>query len=222
MEKPPMYEIDILVYDEKKNQFKPGLHVTQDCKKRSKSILSVHVARQEGIWPSEEWLADYEKFNAFYRDDFKGHPIFASCEALREFNKTGASLVSRLRQELSSNHHKHQVRVADFQPLYSNIKVGNAVSAWWHIMDQNYKFVIPIQHLPVSEQLKSRLMAWRFRKSRGWLSASCCQSLNQEGHDLEEHILWELNVCESKDVTDCRQGCERLMKQESFESVHCQ
>jgi hypothetical protein len=61
--------------------------------------------------------------------------------------------------------------------------------------------------------LKSRLMVWRSRKGRDGLDVSCCESLNHEGHDLEEHILWELNVR----VSDFRDG-DKLVPRTSMES----
>lgn len=87
--------------------------------------------------------------------------------------------------------------VVIFQPLYANVEVGDAVAGWWHLRDKNYGFVVPIQHLPVSDELKSRLMLWRFRKGRDLLRS--LQNHNEsvlydECHDLEENILCELNT----------------------------
>jgi hypothetical protein len=186
------YKIRLLVYDHNTHQFRSGLDIQRCLPDGRQSSVSLEEARKEGIAPSESWMQDYIKWNS--HDDgecaFKGHPVFSSRKALFEFDDAGVILSTRLRHELEGR----GVEVEDFQPLYSNIEVGDALSGWWHIKDKNYGFVIPIQHLPVSDELKSRLMNWRFRKGRDCLNRSACDSLNKEGRDLEEHILWELNV----------------------------
>ena len=135
---------------------------------------------------SKKWMEKYRDWNHFGGSP----PIFESVEELRSFNAQGKTLVEELRSELGET-----AVVEPFLPLFINLEVGNAVSGWWHLRDRNYDMVIPIQRLPVSADLKSRLQAWRMRKHAGWLDPDCCASLNEEGHDLEEHILWELNVC---------------------------
>jgi hypothetical protein len=219
----PEFTIRLLVYDERSHQFNCNLDVHSrrqlpEADNTSGGFAESSVSMEDlvgrnGISPSEGWMQDYLKWLSFGKNAAKGRPIFSSIEDLNEFNDTGVSLVSRLRAELDPT----KVTVVDFQSLYSNIEVGNAVAAWWHIKDQNYNLVVPIQNLPVSDALKSRLQAWRCQKGTDWLDVSYCEILNKERRDLEEHILWELNVRENKDPTDKRRP---VSKQESFESVH--
>ena len=218
--------------------------------------------QQQGInlLPSAQWMQEYKEWNNFFSssssspnnkedngadgdvDECTGHPVFASVEALYEFNDKGAELVARLRQELATAITTSTttstvvvVKVEDYVPLFSNIKVGDVVSAWWHIKDQNYNYVVPVQHLPVSDTLKSRIMAWRHLKGKNWLDDTCCRSLNEEGHDIEEHILWELNVryennnnnslarlatTSNAAAAAAAAAAANLSRQSSFESVH--
>jgi len=221
--------INVLVYDPKGHGFSPHISIRRNCTALgllapATHYLSLEEAERHGIRPSEAWLKDYREWNHFQLNPngFKGHPVFAKVEDLYDFNETGVGLVERLQKELKGN---RIIEVEPFLPLYSNMEVGEAVAAWWHIKDKNYGYVVPIQHLPVSDDLKSRLMAWRMRKTYDWLDAAHCESFNREGRDLEEHILWELNV-RFQDVADesadqCRVNPKHLEgRQDSVESVY--
>ena len=137
-----------------------------------------------------------------------GCPRFATLSELNDFNEKGSELVRKFREELAARttsidgccyREDEQddgidVEVDDFRPLYSSIQVGDAVAGWWHVRDKLYNCVVPIQNLPISDDLKSRLMLWRKCKDENWFDEDCRRECNEQGHDLEEHILWELNV----------------------------
>lgn len=188
------YTISLLAFDEHLHQFEKGLHIRcTDGQSKPSTIKDLEVEESGVLY---EWMLQFEEWLSEQRKHVikKGHPLFSSKKALHEFNDKGAQLVEQLRQVLKKNGLDSKMEVEEFRPLYSNIEVGNTPSAWWHIRDKNYGFVVPIQHLPVSDDLKSRLMAWRVHKSKDWKNEDSVSSLNEEGHDLEEHILWELNV----------------------------
>jgi hypothetical protein len=217
------FQINILVYDPVERLFSPRILIRQT--QGVKQDLTMEEAIDLGLTPSEEWMKDYCEWNNFHLNPngFKGHPVFSNLEDIHKFNDTGAKLVERLQKEFEGN---ERVEVARFSPLYSNMEVGDAVSTWWYVRDRAYDYVVPIQDLPVSDELKSRLMAWRMRKSVDWLDAAHRRSVNLEGHDLEEHILWELNFRVQDDTTadgvnGVRVNRKRLEgAQESVESIH--
>lgn len=150
--------------------------------------------------PSIQWWNDFTQWRNWGTSGTSERelcPVFESTDAMHAFNDAGQLLVDRLREELNSAPQDTatsavQILVDDFVPLYSSIEVGDG---WWHVRDTVYGFVVPIQHLPVSDALKSRLQTWRFQKTQRMLKSDSdrCQ-LHAECHDLEEHILWELNV----------------------------
>jgi hypothetical protein len=218
------FQISILVYDTVERVFSPRLLIRQS-QDGVKQDLTMQEATDLGITPSEEWMKDYCEWNTFHSNPngFKGHPVFSSLEEIYIFNDTGAKLVERLQKEFEED---ERVEVEPFSPLYSTMEVGDAVATWWYVRDRAYDYVVPIQHLPVSDELKSRLMAWRMRKSENWLDAEHCKSFNLEGHDLEEHILYELNFRVQDDITPdgvngVRVNPKRLEgRQDSVESIH--
>ena len=129
-------------------------------------------------------------------------PVFHSVEELQAFNQQGQDLVKLLRQELQTVHRttsKLAVEVEDYVSILSSVQVGES---WWHVRDFHYGFVVPIQLLPVSTNLKSRLQAWRFRKGE-CLRRTDQQTdeLRQECLELENSIVLELNAT---------RDCERI------------
>jgi len=212
--KPATIRVNILKYDEKERRFSSTpfyarrLDQDQDGGCPDERKLSPDEAEELGVYPSAAWMEDYNGWNNFQtkwmNDSFsfivdadgpaclmKGHPSFSSMRELSDFNEKGKDLVESLRNELAE---KDLVEVEDYQPLYSSVEVGDAVAGWWHIRDKIYGCVVPIQALPISDELKSRLMLWRKCRDENWLDEDCRRRFNEEGHDLEEHILWELNV----------------------------
>ena len=177
--------------------------------------------------PSAAWTRDYLEWRNWttMADDVHHHepnhhhhphhpaiPHFASTAALHAFNEKGRELVERLRQEMqqhaavspSSNNKKETWwEVDDFVPLLSSVQVGEG---WWHVRDCGYGFVVPIQHLPVSDELKSRLQAWRFQKTTCLLKSEeeSCQ-LHATCHELEDCILLELNAKSDHEPTLLRE-----------------
>lgn len=186
------FRINILVYDPVDHVFSPDISIQRTTNVASQD-LTLAEAKRHGIAPSEVWLKDYREWNSFHLNPngFKGHPIFAKREDLYAFNDKGNELMARLQSEFPDH---SKAKVDPFLPLYSNIEVGESVAAWWHLKDKNYGYVVPIQHMPISDELKSRLQLWRMHKTHDWLDPVHCKSFHREGHDLEEHILWELNV----------------------------
>lgn len=184
---PPEKVVSLLSFDLEEHRMHPKIdvHYTHIMTDTTKEI----PAEQEAtVALSEQWMEDYRAWNTFAK--VEGAPVFDSLEELRAFNEKGAELAKRLQLELEDQN----TIVAPFKPLYSNVAVGDAVCAWWHVKDMNYGVVIPIQKLPISDNLKSRFQCWRFRKLTGWLDPEIRDELNLEGRDLEEHLLWELNV----------------------------
>jgi hypothetical protein len=177
-------EISLLCYNEEKHQMEPSIQVRYVGD--SHDVPSTD--RSPAVKPSDEWGTDYYQWNCF--DDVEGLPVFHTMKELRHFNKKGVKLANRLRNELQNE----TITVLPFKPLYSNVAVGDAVCGWWHVKDMNYGLVIPVQRLPVSDVLKSRLQAWKSLKLTGWDDPVKKHGLDLEAHDLEEHLLWELNV----------------------------
>lgn len=188
------YTISLLSFDEQHHHFENGLQIQCTDEHSMSSTIKGLEIEESGVL--HEWMLQYEDWLSEQKNHVvkKGHPLFPCKKSLHDFNDKGTELVEKLRKVLKENSLDDQIEVEDFRPLYSNIEVGNTPSAWWHIRDKNYGFIVPIQHLPVSNDLKSRLMAWRVHKSKDWPNEDSVSSLNEEGHDLEEHILWELNV----------------------------
>jgi hypothetical protein len=183
---PPEKVVSLLSFDLEEHRMHPNIdvhytHSTTDTKE-------IPAEQEATVTPSEQWMEDYRTWNTF--GTVAGAPVFDSLEELRAFNGKGAELAKKLQLELEDQN----TIVAPFKPLYSNVAVGDAVCAWWHVKDMNYGVVIPIQKLPISDNLKSRFQCWRFRKLTGWLDPEIRNELNLEGRDLEEHLLWELNV----------------------------
>jgi hypothetical protein len=187
------YIISLLSFDEHLHRFDKGLHI--QCTEGHSQPAIVNDLQVEESGVLHEWMLQYEEWLSEQKQHVakKGHPLFASIEQLHEFNAKGIQLVENLRTVLREHGLESQIQVEDFRPLYSNIEVGNSPCAWWHVRDKNYGFIVPIQHLPVSNDLKSRLMAWRVHKSKEWSNEDRMNSLNEEGHDLEQLIFRELN-----------------------------
>jgi hypothetical protein len=179
--------IDILVYDDEQRRFAPCVSIKHIGEEDDPKELSSEEASTLGITISDDWMSEYSSWNDF--DERKGHPIFSSVDDLIRFNEKGNALVDKLRQELDDS----AATVEQYRPVYSNIEVGT-IAAWWHVMDKNYGFIVPIQQLPVSDELKSRLVVWRGRQKHDWHTGPAMESFNEEGRDLEQHLLWELNV----------------------------
>jgi hypothetical protein len=121
-------------------------------------------------------------------------PIFDTVRDLHTFNHVGRSLVERLRDEYNSI---AMVTVMDYVDLYCNLHIDGGVGLW-HIRDVAYGCIVPIHHLPVSDSLKTKLLrAWTQAKNKvTTCTMDQSEMINNEDecHDLEEHILWELNV----------------------------
>jgi hypothetical protein len=201
--------ISILQFDSVEHCFAPSLSITKYTTNGEEiatteklTLLQAQFLLGTTAVPSQRWRNDYSQWrNNVTNGSEHGHsPVFDSKQALHAFNDTGKELVARLRVELKSVIGEQQdtttaapmqVLVDDFLPLYSSVQVGDT---WWHIRDCVYGCVVPIQHLPVSDALKSRLQAWRFQKTQLLLKSDLdrCQLL-EECHALEEHIRWELN-----------------------------
>ena len=160
------------------------------------------------IDPSEEWMEDYQNWKCpFSSNDDIGvgnnaddvsfpPPVFDDITSLRTFNAKGTELTERLQAEVDNSNcagNMKLVVVEPFKPIYSNVAVGDAVCSWWHVKDMNYDFIIPIQKLPISDELKSQFQAWRFHKLRGWLDPDIRCELNMERQKLENKLKYELN-----------------------------
>lgn len=200
----PVYHIEILNFDVDKHRFSslPLCRVhydnTKDCSNCQEEDFNLEQAYELGPGPSQEWMTDYQQWNHFR----EGHPNFATLHELFAFNRQGELLANNLRNELLNGQLPSATTpIICFRPLFSNVQVGDAVSGWWYIKDMNYNVILPIQHLPVSDQLKSRFQVWRMRKTCNWLDKEQRDSLNREGQALEQHLLWELNVRDRSDDT---------------------
>ena len=217
--------VSILHYDAGKHQFAPALcffkerhndgrdhaSITPRASPQREMISLNEFQQALGTKsvPSAAWTNNYTEWRDW---DCSGHsdgnndlasrcphhqavPIFSSVEQLQAFNYKGQELVELLRQELQALQQttsKFAVEAEDFVPILSSIQVGEN---WWHVRDFHYGFVVPIQRLPVSTNLKSRLQAWRFHKGTCLLQ-TCQQAgeLRQECRELEESIVLELNA----------------------------
>lgn len=126
-------------------------------------------------------------------------PIFDTVRDLHEFNHVGRSLVERLREEYLVVNNNNNITVADYVDLYCNLHIDAGVGLW-HIQDVAYGCIVPIHHLPVSDSLKTKLRTWKRANQRAKhdvttkLMDQSQITDDDECHDLEEHILWELNV----------------------------
>jgi hypothetical protein len=184
--------VSILHYDASEHRMKDRIHIHHSNLENS-SQEEQEELQERLIQPSEKWLEEYREWNRF-GGIVGGPPTFDSLQELRTFNTKGAELAERLQEELETNDTARKVMVAPFQPIYSNVAVGDVVCAWWHVKDATYDFVIPIQKLPISNKLKAHFQAWRFRKWKGWRDPEIRAELNLEGHDLEVQLKYELNL----------------------------
>lgn len=186
----PLYHIRLLSYDERERVFSPlpAFYTTDDDDQdgQSQRIVTIEEAKERGTFPSDYFMNMYRTWNNFTR---VGHPVFHHSKELANFNRMGNELVERLRKEQLPN-----VCVEPYQSLYTSLELGNCVSGWWHVKDCVYGCIIPVQQLPISDELKGKLMAWRCHKSKNWLDDDFLLAVKEEGRDLEEHLLWELNV----------------------------
>lgn len=185
--------INLLHYDREDRCFLPTpIFQRIDPQGQDERRLSLDEVTELGLAPTNSWMEEYKSWNTFDRnpDAFKNHPTFSTAYELGVFNDKGCALEKALRDEMT---HKN-VEIESFQPLYSSIEVAPCPTGWWHIKDRLYDCVVPIQQLPISDELKSRLMVWRKQKDENWLDNESIRLANEEGHDLEEHLLWELNV----------------------------
>ena len=187
--------VSILHYDETMHRMDPDIHVesTTDTNiHENNQAVNDSVDTAATFEPSAKWKEEYAHWNCLGC----GPPMFHTIKELRRFNQKGTELVHKLRKEFRGN---KNIVINDFTPLYSNVAVGDAVCGWWHVKDMDYGVVIPIQKLPVSDLLKSRLVVWKSMKGKGWDDPIQLDELDHEAHDLEEHLLWELNVDMAKE-----------------------
>lgn len=202
-----MKTVSILQYDHEGHQFYPSFVIKDDLQDNDNECAFDEIV----INPSDEWMEDYLQWNRFGRlpddpaedrlfsiddeDVSAAIPVFPSLQELHDFNTKGQELTQRLQAELGRGNasKKCGVRVAPFKPLYWNVAVG-PLAAWWHVKDCNYGFIVPVQRLPVSDQLKSRLQTFRFHKGMGmWQNEDTMHQLIQEGEDLQRDLLQELH-----------------------------
>lgn len=196
-----MKTISILEYDHDGHEFFPSFVVHDDLSDSD----TVCAFDEMVVKPSQKWMKDYLQWNQFGRlpddpileddehldSDHTKFPVFKTLEELHEFNAKGKELADRLSCELAGN---QRIRVAPYKPLYSDMAVG-PIAAWWHVRDRNYDFVVPVQRLPISDCLKARLQAFRYRKSLGlWRDRDTRHALRAEGQELEQLLLQELNA----------------------------
>jgi hypothetical protein len=206
-----MKTVSILEYDHDEHQFYPSFVIKDDYQDHDDNECAFD---ELVIQPSEEWMDDYLEWNRFGRlpddpagvflDEVDDHassaiPVFSSLRDLQTFNERGYDLTERLAQELAtSSNCGCPIRVAPYRPLYSNMLVG-PVAAWWHVKDCNYGLVVPVQRLPVSNQLKARLQAFRCHKGiEFWQNnnldetETMMRQLQQERNDLQLDVVREL------------------------------
>jgi hypothetical protein len=181
-------QVSILYYNQDRHHIEPHIHLRYVAASSDQEEVDPPTENAAVLKPSDQWKQEYAQWNCF--GNMTGPPVFHSVKELRCFNEKGIALANRLRKELRGEH----VTIEPFKPLYSNVAVGDAVCGWWHVKDMNYGIVIPIQTLPISNVLKSRLCAWKLIKGRGWDDPKKRHELDREARDLEEHLLWELNV----------------------------
>lgn len=191
-----MKTVSILEYDPEFHQFYPSFVIHNDF------LIDEYECEcafdEMCINPSEEWMNEYFQWNRFGRlpddpsDDETAAPKFNTLKELQDFNAKGKELAERLQEELQGV--KDILEVEPFKPLYSNMVVG-PVAAWWHVKDGNYDIVVPLQRLPISDDLKSRFQAWRFHKDMGlWQDPEKLRTLILEGRMLEDELLLELHA----------------------------
>lgn len=201
-----MKTVSILEYDNEDHQFCPSFVIKDDLRDLDNECAFDELV----IQPSAEWMDDYLDWNRFGRlpddpaedlseeDDpaLNSVPVFQSLEELNEFNARGYDLTERLKAELErSDTSKCRIQVAPYRPLYTNMLVG-PVTAWWHVKDCNYGIVIPVQRLPVSDHLKSRLQAFRCHKGMEFWKFNDPETMEQireEGRQLQRDLNSELS-----------------------------
>jgi hypothetical protein len=128
-----------------------------------------------------------------------GHPKFETSDSLHDFNERGVQLVFWLRKEMTLYTTVRRTNVTfvvePFQPLFRNVQLAPNAASWWLIKDMSYDYVIPsIQRLPISDELKCQLSQWRRRTSLDWTDSSRRASFRHNGFDLQQILLYELNV----------------------------
>ena len=196
--------VSILAYDSNEHSMKCGLHVRHHDAQKLLVDDALQPLEERWEWlidPSDEWMEDYREWKRQICDeDYDGvngckmpPPVFDSISSLRSFNAKGKELTERLKVEVENNSSEIRVIVEQFKPIYSNVAIGDVVCSWWNVKDMNYNFVIPIQKLPISDDLKSQLQVWRFHKLRGWDDPEIRKDLYMEAHELEASLLLELN-----------------------------
>lgn len=233
-----MKTVSILQCDHEDHQFYPSFVIENDLDGLENECAFDEVILQ----PSEEWMADYLQWNRFGRlpddpaediseedDPSSLIPNFESLEELHQFNAQGFELTRRLQMELkqaltdNSDQPSCAIQVAPFKPLYSNMAVGQ-VSAWWHVKDLNHGFLVPVQRLPVSDQLKSRLQAFRCHKGMEFWKFNdplTMEELHQEGRELQEDLLQELCPLEggSRAEQSSKEDATAVSRVESHASI---
>lgn len=204
-----MKTISILQYDHEDHQFYPSFVIHDDFQDADNECSFDEVV----IQPSAKWMDDYLAWNRFGRlpddpaEDLSEEddpslfsiPTFQSLDELHLFNAQGNDLTKRLQAELDSTPNCCAIQVAPYRPLYSKMVVG-PVTAWWHVKDCNYGFVVPVQRLPVSDHFKSRLQAFRCHKGMEFwkfCDPDTMQQLQDEGCNLHQDLMRELSSKES-------------------------
>jgi hypothetical protein len=211
MKNKPLLRITLLVFDNKHHRFHPYFGFVGEEGGYDHDLTLEQVRLLTDNVPSVGWWQEYCQWLSGAVDK-EGLPVFPTVTALHDFNDTGYHLVDSLRKELETSSPREEAdcnaQVEDFVPLYSNIQVGDT---WYDVKDGSYGFVIPIQQLPVSDQLKSRLQVWRLHKTQQLTQQlddpQYRRCLSEECHELEEHILWELSV-RAQDVRGASRSAE--------------
>ena len=197
-------KVSLLYYDAAIHKFSPDIHIECEGDPDSMQMLQ---------WrPSNRFMSAYHKWNSFEA----GIPHFQTICQVQDFNNEGARLCELLQDEVKAqNNESFQIRVLPFRPLYSVIELGS-VTSWWHIRDANYPdVIIPIQHLPVSEDLKMKLQAWRMRIAYDSFDKEHRKSFNEEGHELQREITSELNCIGNYSIVEINS----TGRQESFDQT---
>jgi len=236
-----MKTVSILKYDCEAHQFCPSFVIEDDLQDSDNECAFDQVL----ITPSEAWMDEYLQWNRFGRlpedpaednllsldedDPTTSIPVFYSLEELHDFNAKGAELTRRLQVELEQgNPSQCKIRVGVYRPLYTNMLVG-PVASWWHLKDCNYDFVVPVQRLPISDHIKSRLQAFRFHKGMGlWQDPEALLGLVEEGKDLQRGLYLELTAgtaAAGEDTMDQREEtqdcCAQRTSWEAQEELRC-
>jgi hypothetical protein len=181
-------QVSIIHYNQARHHIEPNIHVQYVATSSDQEAMDPTTENAAILEPSDPWKQEYAQWNCF--GNMTGPTVFHSVKELCAFNEKGIALASRLRTELRDEH----ITIEPFKPLYSNVAVSDAVCGGWLVEDMNYGILIPIQNLPISNVLKSRLCAWKFVKGTGWNDPKKRHELDREARDLEEHLLWELNI----------------------------